>query len=123
MQLDGGDREHRRPVPAARRHWPAGPHHPVCRSSRHGADGRTHGAPFGVAVHSAGGFNGVTGKHALAENIVEHWNEFGRDTIVMHIGDHDPSGEHVYLNLERDVSAFVDAMGEEKAWSHSSALR
>ncbi len=71
-------------------------------------------APFGTTVRSAGGFDGVTSKHALAENIINHWNRFGRDTIAMHVGDHDPSGAHIFLNLERDVSAFIGDMGEDE---------
>ena len=63
-------------------------------------------------MHSAGGFNGVTGKHALAASIVGAWRSERRRTIVLHIGDHDPSGEHVFLNLERHVSAFIGDMCE-----------
>ena len=72
---------------------------------------------IGVSVRSAGGFDGVTSKYALAENIIDHWNEFGRPTVVLHVGDHDPSGAHIFLNLESDVSAFLDGMGEDGACS------
>ena len=69
---------------------------------------------YGAAVHSAGGFDGVTGNTPWRTSIVGalEIESVGR-TIVLHIGDHDPSGEHIFVNLERDVSAFIDDMGAE----------
>jgi hypothetical protein len=66
---------------------------------------------FGAEVRSAGGFNGVTGKYELARNIVEEADDNGRPTRVLHIGDFDPSGEHVFSSLEEDVEAFVLGLG------------
>jgi hypothetical protein len=65
---------------------------------------------FGIMVRSSGGFSGVTAKYALAENIANHFKEFERPTVILHIGDYDPSGEHIFFNLERDVGAFLDDM-------------
>lgn len=65
-------------------------------------------AAFGIVVRSSGGFSGVTAKYALAENIAKHFYEFDRPTVILHMGDYDPSGEHIFLNLERDVGAFLD---------------
>jgi hypothetical protein len=64
-------------------------------------------APFGAEVRSAGGFNGVTGKYELAKNIVRVAVDEDRSTRVLHIGDFDPSGEHVFSSLEEDITAFV----------------
>jgi hypothetical protein len=47
-----------------------------------------------------------TAKHDLAREIVRDGN-----TRVLHIGDHDPSGVHVFSSLEEDVTAFVEARG------------
>ena len=65
---------------------------------------------YGATVMSAGGFNGVTGKYNLAQQIFDDM----RPTIVMHIGDYDPSGEHIFTSLAEDVEAFVDGIGEEE---------
>ena len=62
---------------------------------------------FGVPVISSGGFESVTEKHALAVEISDH----GRPTEVLHIGDHDPSGAHLFLALKEDVSAFAMPYG------------
>ena len=67
--------------------------------------------PYGADVLSAGGFNGVTGKHALAQSIIRTWRDAGRTTTILHIGDHDPSGVHVFSNLEADVTEFVRDYG------------
>ncbi|MDL2398425.1 hypothetical protein [Rhizobium mayense] len=65
-------------------------------------------ARYGVIVRSSGGFSGVASKHALAEDIAGHFDRFKRPTAILHIGDYDPSGEHIFLNLQRDVGAFLD---------------
>ena len=49
----------------------------------------------------------MTEKHALAVDIVAD----GRLNEVLHIGDHDPSGTHLFLSLKEDVEAFVAALG------------
>jgi hypothetical protein len=66
---------------------------------------------YGCIVRSAGGFDGVTSKYGLAENCVEHYRDHHRSTVILHCGDYDPSGEHIFLNLEKDVTAFVDGLG------------
>jgi hypothetical protein len=63
--------------------------------------------PFGVPVISSGGFESVTEKHRLADDLAED----GRRTEVLHIGDHDPSGAHLFLALAEDVQAFADELG------------
>ena len=63
-------------------------------------------ADLSVPVYSSGGFDSVTVKHQLA-------SEFAAmgDVLVFHIGDHDPSGVHVFGSLDGDIRAFLDAMG------------
>ena len=65
---------------------------------------------FGVAVMSSSGFDSSTGRYQLAERIVRHCND-GKDVVIQHIGDYDPSGVHVYQSLADDVSEFVNCMG------------
>ena len=59
-----------------------------------------------AGFYSSGGFDSVTVKHSVAE-------EFSAmdDVVVLHIGDHDPSGVHLFGSLDADISAFLDEMG------------
>ncbi|MFJ8856698.1 hypothetical protein [Streptomyces sp. NPDC102437] len=67
------------------------------------------GAEFGIACFSGGGFDGLAGKHDAALRAVEG----GRETVVLHLGDHDPSGEHLFNALAEDVITFAQAAGAE----------
>ena len=62
---------------------------------------------YGLSVISSGGFESVTEKHQLASDLSEH----GELVEVLHIGDHDPSGAHLFLALAEDVEAFGDECG------------
>jgi hypothetical protein len=62
--------------------------------------------PFGVAVHSSGGFDSLTAKHDLAISL-GHW----RQVEVLHIGDHDPSGVHLFTSMAGDVQAIARDLG------------
>jgi hypothetical protein len=64
--------------------------------------------PFGIPVASGGGFDSLTSKHELAVR-------FGERPIkveVLHIGDYDPSGVHVFTSLMEDVQALVRDLGK-----------
>jgi hypothetical protein len=63
--------------------------------------------PFDIPVTSSGGFESVTEKYRLAKELAER----DRPTEVLHIGDHDPSGTHLFLALAEDVSAFAQELG------------
>jgi hypothetical protein len=63
--------------------------------------------PYGVPVISSGGFESVTEKHRVAVDLADD----GRCTEVLHIGDHDPSGAHLFLALAEDVQAFAEELG------------
>jgi hypothetical protein len=61
--------------------------------------------PYGVEVLSSGGFSSLTDTHGLAA-------QWARQAItVLQIGDHDPSGVHVFSHLAEDVAAFAEAYG------------
>jgi hypothetical protein len=63
--------------------------------------------PFGVTVMSGGGFDSLTDKHKFAAALAGQ----GRPTIVLHIGDHDPSGVSMFLAFLEDVEAFARELG------------
>lgn len=63
--------------------------------------------PYGVPVRSSGGFDSTTVKHQLGR----FYGEIGRPVVVLHIGDHDPSGEHIHINLAEDVGTFAAHYG------------
>ena len=63
---------------------------------------------YGVTVLSSGGFDSLTTKHDMAEEIANY------DRVeILHIGDHDPSGVHICSSLDQDLQAFVDYYGGE----------
>ena len=63
-------------------------------------------ADYSVPVYSSGGFDSVTAKHSFAEEM----SQLGAAT-VLHVGDLDPSGVHMFGSLDEDVRAFLEAMG------------
>jgi hypothetical protein len=63
-------------------------------------------APYGIAVHSSGGFDSVTAKYQLAERLGQY-----EAVEVLHLGDHDPSGVHLFLSLADDVETLATDLG------------
>jgi hypothetical protein len=64
-------------------------------------------APYGITTISSGGFDSTTAKHALAQTLAE----LPTAAEVLHIGDHDASGVHVFSSIAEDVQAFVAGLG------------
>ena len=62
---------------------------------------------FGVVVHSSGGFDSLTAKRSFGAEIAD-WAKLGLPTIVLHIGDFDPSGETMFSALSEDVWFFAE---------------
>jgi hypothetical protein len=62
--------------------------------------------PFGIAVHTSGGFDSLTAKYDLAARLGQ-WPH----VEVLHIGDHDPSGVHLFTSMEEDVRAIAHDLG------------
>lgn len=60
---------------------------------------------FGIEVCSSGGFDSLTDKHRMGQL----WA--GSVVTVLHIGDHDPSGVHVFSSLAEDIEAFANDYG------------
>lgn len=63
-------------------------------------------APYSIPVYSSGGFDSVTVKHDMAQA----FSRIGR-VRILHIGDHDPSGIHIFGSLDEDVRAFIGEFG------------
>lgn len=63
--------------------------------------------PFGVLVQSSGGFDSTTAKHETACRLADE----SRPTVILHIGDLDPSGIAVFDALAADILAFLSCDG------------
>jgi hypothetical protein len=62
---------------------------------------------YSVPVIPSGGFDSLTAKHDLAQAI----GALDGTTEVLHIGDHDPSGGHLFLSMGEDVQALIHDLG------------
>jgi hypothetical protein len=62
---------------------------------------------YGIAVYSAGGFDSTTIKQGVAQRVLER----ERPTLILHVGDHDPSGLSIFDAAAADVAALVRDMG------------
>jgi hypothetical protein len=64
--------------------------------------------PYSIPVYSCSGFDSVSAKYQLKESC---WRAFiyqGRRTVILHLGDHDPSGESIFNDgLVEDIYAFL----------------
>jgi len=72
---------------------------------------------YGIDVQSAGGFDGLQPKYDLAKSIVldaekRQGSLFTPKTILLHLGDHDPSGVCMFDVIRDDVGAFVEQLAE-----------
>ena len=65
--------------------------------------------PFGIPVLTSGGFDSLTAKHDLAHELAAAM-DMGQPAEILHIGDLDPSGEHLFTSLAEDVSAMTEAL-------------
>lgn len=63
---------------------------------------------YGLPVMSSSGFDSLTMKYELAQDIIED----GRPTVILHIGDLDPSGVCIFDSVQADVEAFVGGTQE-----------
>ena len=69
--------------------------------------------PYGIAVLTSGGFDSLTAKHDLAQELAEELSAGGK-AEVLHLGDLDPSGVHLFSSLAEDVSAMVQSLAGQK---------
>lgn len=73
--------------------------------------------PYSVPVLGSGGFDSVTMKRSLADRLARHPR-----AIVLHVGDHDPSGTHLFASLAEDVAAIMRGLGHQPADFHRLAV-
>jgi len=72
---------------------------------------------YTIPVYSSGGFDSVTVKHSIAHEFASMGN-----VLVFHIGDHDPSGVHVFGSLDEDIRAFMAGMGGDAEFVRLAVL-
>jgi hypothetical protein len=60
-----------------------------------------------VPVYSCSGFDSLTAKHELAREAHDAFTYEGKQTVVLHLGDLDPSGVSIYESMREDVLSFV----------------
>jgi hypothetical protein len=63
---------------------------------------------YSVPVYSCSGFDSLTAKYDLAEAIAQAHTYRGRQTVILHLGDMDPSGETLFDAIRDDVYAFLE---------------
>jgi hypothetical protein len=65
--------------------------------------------PYSIPVYSCSGFDSVSAKYQLKEACWRAYTHQGRQTVILHLGDYDPSGESIFNDgLVEDVYAFLD---------------
>lgn len=64
---------------------------------------------YGVTIYSAGGFDSTTLKREAAQRIAAR----EVPTVVLHVGDFDPSGLTIFEAATEDVAAFAEYHGAE----------
>jgi hypothetical protein len=64
--------------------------------------------PYGITTISSGGFDSTTAKYDLAQSLSAY-----PGAEILHIGDHDPSGVHMFSAMTEDVKAFCVGLGFE----------
>lgn len=60
---------------------------------------------FSIPVYSAGGFASLSATHEIAERALER----SVPTVILHVGDFDPSGVSIFEAMMTDAAAFVKA--------------
>jgi hypothetical protein len=73
---------------------------------------------YDVPVISSGGFESVTEQYRLAVEIAGE----GRPVEVLHVGDHDPSGAHLFLSLTENVVAFANKFGGDVTFTRLAVI-
>jgi hypothetical protein len=59
---------------------------------------------FAVPVYSAGGFASLTAVRQIVDRAVER----DHSTLLLHVGDFDPSGESIFAAMAADARAFFE---------------
>lgn len=70
---------------------------------------------FSIPVYSAGGFASLSATHEIAERALER----NVPTVILHVGDFDPSGVSIFSSMMADALAFVE---EDRGYSGPDIL-
>ncbi len=62
---------------------------------------------YSIPVYSCSGFDSLTAKYDLFTDIARAHTYKGRRTVVLHLGDYDPSGESIFDAIAEDVHSFL----------------
>ena len=62
---------------------------------------------YRVSVASSSGFDSLTVKYDLYSEAVGRLEDHGQGTILLHLGDHDPSGVSLHESMAEDLAAFA----------------
>lgn len=71
--------------------------------------------PYSIRVSSSGGYDSITTKHNLARRVSERYEEGDMNTLLLHVGDFDGSGEDMFSNLRNDVGKMVRQLTGSRA--------
>jgi len=63
---------------------------------------------YSVPVYSCSGFDSLTAKYDLADEVAKASTYRGRQTVILHLGDMDPSGETIFDAISEDVHSFLE---------------
>jgi hypothetical protein len=64
--------------------------------------------PYSVPVYSCSGFDSLTAKWDLAQACWRRYTYQGRQTVILHLGDFDPSGDSIFNDgLVEDIHTFL----------------
>jgi len=61
--------------------------------------------PYSIPVYSSGGFNSLTAIRQIVDDCVAYSEQ---DTVLLHLGDYDPSGVSIFERVRDDVTAFLE---------------
>jgi len=73
---------------------------------------------YSVPVYSCSGFDSLTAKYDLASDVANAFTYKGRPTVILHLGDMDPSGETIFDAISEDVYAFLEVDTPQKHPEH-----
>jgi hypothetical protein len=66
---------------------------------------------YRASVASSSGFDSLTVKYELFTEAVDRMEEYDQNTILLHLGDHDPSGVSLHESMAEDFQAFARDRG------------
>lgn len=79
---------------------------------------------YGVPVLTSGGFDSLTAKYELARELTQALRTPPGWAEVLHLGDLDPSGEHLFTSLAEDVGAMArELCGAEPQFTRLAVTR